>query len=127
MTRYNITESTLELLLYLYSEKYFVENDLYIFLQTFSWDKKRLTRLKSDGWIDIHRRKNAYNPTIWKVTFKTKKLVASLYNKLEGGPISENYQFNPLFKKNAQFSHKTYKNAILKMNEELRTRKFSDD
>lgn len=127
MTQYKITEATLDLLLYMYSEKYFTEKDLYIFLQTFSWDKSRLYKLKKDGWIDLHRKKNINSPAIWKVTFKTKKLVAALYNKLNGGTISEHYQINPMLKKKAGFAHKTYKNAILKMNEELRTRKFSDD
>ena len=127
MTKHKISESTLELLLYLYSEKYFTESSMYIFAQTLVWDKARMSKLKKDGWIEMHRPHNTNSATIWKVTFKTKKLVASLYNKLEGGPISENYQFNPLFKKTAGFAHKTYKNAILKMNKELASRKFSDD
>lgn len=127
LKKYQISESELDLLLYFYSVKYFTENDCYIFLQTFKWDRGKLTRLRQKGFIDIHKNAHANSATIWKMTFKGKKLVASLYDKLNGGTISENYQFNRLFLKNAGFAHKTYKNAILEMNEEMRTKKFSVD
>lgn len=127
LKKYDISESDLDLLLYLYSEKYFKESDINIFSQTFKWDRYRLTKLKSKGFLDIHSHPHSNSPTIWKVTFKTKKLVASLYAKLEGGKISENYQFNRLFLKEAGFAHKTYKNAIIQMNREIDENKFSDD
>jgi len=96
-------------------------------MQTFSWSKTRFSILKSKGFIDLHNHAHANSPAIWKITFKGKKLVASLYDKLEGGKISENYQFNRLFLKQAGYVHKTYKNAIRQMNEEIRTGKFKDD
>lgn len=74
MAKYKISESTLELLLYLYSEKYFTESSMYIFAQTLVWDKARMSKLKKDGWIEIHRPHNINSATIWKVTFKTKSL-----------------------------------------------------
>ncbi len=127
LKKYNITESELDLLLYVYSEKYFTVTDCQVFMQTFSWSKTRFSILKSKGFIDLHNHAHANSPAIWKITFKGKKLVASLYDKLEGGKISENYQFNRLFLKQAGYAHKTYKNAIRQMNEEIRTGKFKDD
>lgn len=127
LKKYQITELELDLLLYFYSVKYFTESDCYIFLQTFKWDKNRLSKLKQKGFLEIHKNANAYSSTIWKLSFKGKKLVASLYGKLNGDTISENYQFNRLFLKQAGFAHKTYKNAIIQMNEEMRTKKFKDD
>jgi len=125
--KYEITDRDLDLLLYLYSEKYFTKNDCYLFLQTLPWDKYRFTKLRNKGFIDIHAPANKHRSTIWKMTFKGKKLVASLYAKLNGGTISENYQFNRMFLDSAGYAHRTYRNVIKKMNEEIRTRKFTDD
>lgn len=125
--KYQINERDLDLLLYLYSEKYFTKNDCYLFLQTLPWDKSRFTKLRKKGFLDIHSHAHKNRSTIWKMTFKGKKLVASLYAKLNGGTISENYQFNRMFLDGAGYAHKVYRNVIKKMNEEIRTGKFSDD
>lgn len=116
--RYNLSQSDLDMLLFLNSEGYFKKDRFVEFAQLVSWDKDRFGRLLRDGWIENVRAGE------WKglyiVTFKTKRMVDSIYKKLAGEDIPMTAENNPMFKKKVDFSDKVYRNFIKKMNEDTK-------
>jgi len=115
--RYNITQSELDTLFFLYSEKYFTRGGFEGFQKTLSWTAKVFDNLRTKGYIVIfcasdHVRK----PTIYQLSPKAEKLIRHIYKVLEGKPISENGQVNPLFRNDTSSLEKAYRNMIVKMN-----------
>jgi hypothetical protein len=57
---------------------------------------------------------------LYSLSYKAKRMVASMYKKIEGEEIPETLCNNPLFKKNVKPSEKPYKDMIKMMNREIR-------
>jgi len=112
----------LDMLLFLKSEKYFTKKKFDEFNQLVSWNKKRFTYLLANGWLEVFSKRPRKHETIYKLTYKSQKLLTDIYNKLSGAELSVDPQTNPLFKKNVRYTDKTYRNMIIKMNEFRRLR-----
>ena len=89
--------------------------DMLLFL---TWDRNRINRLKNKGWIEIFRRHNKNSATIYQLTYKASRVVTSLYRIVNGGRISLSSQ-SPLHKKKLKWLDHTYKQMIIKMNDEI--------
>jgi len=105
---------------YFITEKYFAKADFDEFNQLMSWDKNRFEDLKQKGWIEVFRRKTRLKRTIYQLTFKAKRMVSLVYDKLEGQEIPESPSTNPMFLKNVSYSDKVYRNYIKEMNKFIR-------
>ena len=94
------------------------------------WDKKRFYRLIHEGWIELFASKQKGRPAmrskaLYCLSFKAKRMVNSIYKKLEGEEIPETMCNNPMFKKNVRFSDKVYRNMIITMNEEIKENRLT--
>tara|TARA_R100001509_G_scaffold162557_2_gene134468 strand:- start:551 stop:997 length:447 start_codon:yes stop_codon:yes gene_type:complete len=118
--KYNISYPDLELLFFLYSEKYFKRKDFDNYASLYSWDDNRFYRLTNAGWIDTFKRHKSGNKVIYKVSYKAVKMIDSFYKKLAGEEIPESPSSNPLFLKNVKYTDKVYRKMIKDMNEFIR-------
>jgi len=123
-TKYKITYPDLELLFFLYSEKYFSREDFDGYNELFSWNEHKFYRLTNDGWIDTFRKKENGKRTIYKVSYKGARMIESFYKKLAGEEIPESPSSNPLFLKNVKYTDKVYRNMIKEMNSFIRQQRY---
>jgi hypothetical protein len=122
--RYGLGQADLDMLLFLYSEQYFTKEKFREFVQLVSWDVQRFDRMLRDGWIENFREKFNHRSAIYALSFKAKKMIASIYAKLEGEEIPMNATNNPMFKKKVKFTDKVYRNMIKSMNAETKSKRF---
>ena len=81
---YDVKDADLELLFYLDCKKHFTRNDFIEGVYTYSWDKARWERLRSDGWIDVWSQRNRTTKkfTVYTTSFKCKNLINRIYRIL---------------------------------------------
>ena len=125
--KYKLTTGDLDMLLFLYSESYFSKEKLEEFDNLLSWDENRFDRLLRDGWIEVFRKRNKKFKTLYDLSYKTKRVIASIYNKLEGEEIPSSPSKNPMFLKNVSYSDKVYRNMIIEMNEFIRQQRYRSE
>jgi len=118
--KYKLTQSDLDILLFLYSEKYFSREDFSEYNTLMGWDPNRFNRLLKDGWIVVFRKRNSHTKAIYEITYKTKTAIRSLYKKLNGEEIPVSASNNPMFLKRVPYTDKVYRHYIKGMNAELR-------
>jgi DNA-binding MarR family transcriptional regulator len=85
--KYKLTTAELEVLLFLKSEGRFSRDDFQKFNEVISWDKKRFEKLRQDGWIEKFRNRVGKNKALYQLTYKSKRVIASVYSKLNGDEI----------------------------------------
>ena len=110
---YDVKDADLELLFYLDCKKHFTRNDFIEGVYTYSWDKARWERLRSDGWIDVWSQRNRTTKkfTVYTTSFKCKNLINRIYRILlaeEDLPTS----IRSKFYKNKSYTDKVYNKAI---------------
>jgi len=115
--KYGLTTPDLEMLLFLYSEHLFKKTDFKEYEEIMSWDVNRFDRLLRDGWIHVWRKRRGSETALYELTYKSKRIIDTIYKKLNGQEISER---NPLFNKNVSYSDKVYRNAIKKLNKAIK-------
>ena len=83
---YDLTDADLELLIYLDCKNRFTRDDFINGTYTYSWDKDRWERLRREGWIEVwrHRNRTTIKYSVYKVSYKTKRLITRLYNIMLG-------------------------------------------
>jgi len=118
--KYGLTTGDLDMLLFLYSEDIFSKAKFEEFDNLLSWDVDRFDRLLRDGWIEVFRRRRKKYKTLYGVSFKTQRVINSIYKKLSGEEIPTSQSANPMFAKNVKFSDKVYRKMILQMNASIR-------
>jgi hypothetical protein len=114
--KYKLSSAELDMLLFIYSEKYFGNDDINMFKQCLPWDKARFGKLVREGWIDKFRTYSNGAKALFEISFKGARMVNSLYKKLEGEDIPTTVKNNPLLKVNIRFSDKVHRAAIKEMN-----------
>jgi hypothetical protein len=118
--KYGLTTGDLDMLLFLYSEDIFSKEKFKEFDNILSWDEDRFDRLLRDGWIEVFRRRRKKFKTLYGLTFKTQRVISSIYKKLSGEEIPTDMSNNPIFAKNVKLSDTIYKKMIISMNESIR-------
>lgn len=110
---YGLNDADLELLVYLDCKNRFTRDDFINGTYTYSWDKDRWERLRREGWIEVwrHRNRTTIKYSVYKVSYKTKRLITRMYNIMLGeedmpiGPSSKFY-------KNESYTDKVFNKAI---------------
>ena len=125
-SKYNLTQADLDILLFLYSEKYFTRAQFKEFDNLLSWDKKRFDSLLARGWIETFRKNIGRQRAIYCLGYPATRMIQSIYNKLNGEEIPELTSDSPMFRKNVAYSDKVYRNMIKKMNTFVRSKDPSD-
>lgn len=118
--KYKITTGDLDVILFLYSEKYFNKTKFNEFDELLSWDNTRFKTLLRDGWIDVFRKRNGKETTLYELSYKGRRMVSSMYKKLNGEEFPESKSVNPLFLANASYTDKLYRDMIKEMNAFIR-------
>jgi hypothetical protein len=121
--KYKVTQSELDVLLFLYSERYFNKDKFKEFDKLLSWDENRFDKMLRDGWIVKFRDYNyaTKERALYEISYKGKSLVASIYKKLSGEEfIATSPARNSMFLKNVGWADKQYREAIKEMNAYVR-------
>jgi hypothetical protein len=114
--KYGLTQSDLDMLLFLYSEKYFNKAKFDEFDALLSWDKCRFESLREKGWIVAFRTRAVGNKAIYQLTVKSDYMIKSIYRKLSGEEIPVSPSQNKMFAKNVSYLDKVYQDMIKRMN-----------
>ena len=125
--KYGISTPELEMLLFLRSETYFSKDKFGEFDELISWDKNRFEKLRQAGWIQVFRKRQGKRKALYQLSYKTKRMLTSIYKKLEGEEISELEAANPLFAKNVSYNDKVYRNFIKSINAFTRQQRYRSD
>ena len=120
LAKYKITTADLDMLMFLYSEPYFNKKKFNEFDELMAWDAERFNRLLREGWIVVFRKKNKAQTTLYEISYKGRRMIGTLYKKLNGEEIPESKSVNPMFLVNASYSDKVYRNYIKEMNKFIR-------
>ena len=120
MLKYKLKLADLEMLLFLYSENRFPKKTFLDFQQTMRWEKNRLERYIEEGWVSVFREKVKGRKAIYQLTQKSKKIISLIYNHLEGQEMSTDPLYNPMFKKDAKYTDKTFRGVAKRRNEAIR-------
>ena len=121
--KYAVTQSDLDMLLFLYSEDYFSKDTFAEYANVLSWDSDRFNRLLRDGWIQSFRKNTGRKKALYKISDKTKNMISSMYDILNGDEIPTTIYANPMFKRNVKYTDKVYRNMIIEMNKFTRQRR----
>jgi hypothetical protein len=117
--KYGLSESELEIVLYLYNEPPFSREDFLLASNTMHWKMDRFYDLRERGFIVVWREKNEVEnrKALYDLSFKSKKICSSIYKKLLGEEkVSESPYNNPIMRGDT-YMDKVYRMAIRKMNE----------
>ena len=122
--KYGLNSADLDMLLFLYSEKYFGKDKFDEFNELLSWDVNRFNRLLRDDWIVVFRKRVANKKTLYEISYKARRMMGSMYKKLNGEEIPMTQSSNPIFAKNVCYSDKVYRNFIKDMNKYIREQRL---
>ena len=114
--KYKLTTPDIEMLLFLYSENMFTKTKFKRFEQIMSWDVNRFDKLLRDDWIHVWRKRKGKEATLYELTYKSKRIVTLIYKKLNGEEIADTAHSNPLFRNDASYIDKVYRQSIVEMN-----------
>ena len=120
LKKYKLTTGELDVLLFLYSEKYFSKDKFNEFDELISWDVNRFDRLLRDGWVVVFRKRQGKKKALYEVSYKGRRMLGSMYKKLSGEEIPESPSVNPMFLKNVSYTDKVYRSMIIEMNKFIR-------
>ena len=110
---YDLKDADLELLIYLDCKSRFTRNDFIEGIYTYSWDKARWERLRSQGWIEVWRQRNrtSIKYSIYKTSFKCSQLITRIYKILLGEEDIPTSDRN-IFFNNKSYTDKVYNKSI---------------
>jgi hypothetical protein len=114
--KHKLTQSDLDILLFLYSESYFSKDKFVEFNRILSWDAQRFERLRKNGWIEVFRKRMGKRKALYQLSYKANQVIIYIYKKLEGEELPTSGSSNPMFLKNVSYIDKVYRNAIIEMN-----------
>jgi len=121
-SKHGLTQSDLDVLLFLYSEPYFDKEKFKEFNNILSWDKYRFNDLLQDGWIENFRKQHGTRRGIYNLSSKAKAVVRDIYRKLNGEEIPVHNSYNKMFARNVSYTDKVYRNMIIEMNAAIKQR-----
>lgn len=86
--KHKLTQADIDMLLFLYSERYFNVTTFREYEKLFTWDVERFEKLKKLGWIELFSSKQPGRPAmrsmaLYSLSYKAKRMVASMYKKIE--------------------------------------------
>jgi DNA-binding MarR family transcriptional regulator len=123
--KYKIGEPELDIIIFLYDEPPFGGEKIKEYGALLKWNNNRVNDLMRDGWIVSYRGRNKRSrKMIYKLSYKSIKMVEDIYNYMDGKEIPIGSKDNPMFRRNVGYSDKVYKTMILKMNAATKRKVF---
>ena len=127
--KYELSESDLEMLLFLYDEGRFDSAGFKEFANILEWDRDRFWKLRKAEYIVVWRKKNEVSnrKAIYELSAKSKRIVNHVYKRLlMKETFSENPRINPIMKGDT-YTDRVYRMAIKKMNAKIRGKQSSEE
>lgn len=121
--QYGLTQCDLDMLFFLYSEKYFGRDKFDEFDKLLGWDVMRFQRLVKEEWLVKFRNQVGKRRALYKLTHKAESMIQSVYRKLSGEEIPVSSVGNRIFMKNVPYTDKVYRDMILDMNKTIKQRR----
>lgn len=118
--KYELNQSDLDMLLFLYSEQYFDKDKFLEFDKLLGWDKYRFEDLRRAGWIQIFRKRAGKYKALYQLSIKANRMIQSIYRKLNGEEIPVSNSQNKMFLKNVSYTDKVYRDMIIEMNKVIK-------
>lgn len=118
--KHKLTQSDLDILLFLKSEEYFSKDKFKEFDELISWERNRFERLRQHGWIEVFRKRMGKHKALYQLSTKGKRVTTSIYKYLNGEEIPTSNDGNPMFLRNVSYTDKVYRNFITKMNNSIK-------
>ena len=116
--KYNLNQSDLDLILFLYSEGRFTKKIFDDYEAVFNWERKRFKRLMNEGWIVTWRKQHGRRYSLYELSHKAKTLVNRAYKILNGEEkIPSTPKRNPLLKERVTYNDKVYRKVIKDINQ----------
>ena len=112
LKKYKLTTGELDVLLFLYSEKYFSKDKFNEFDELISWDVNRFDRLLRDGWVVVFRKRQGKKKALYEVSYKGRRMLGSMYKKLSGEEIPEGLQVSRSLNTFAAYYHTRNRFAV---------------
>jgi hypothetical protein len=120
-SQHKVSQADLDIILFLYSEKYFSRVKFQEFNELVSWDRKRFSKLVTNGWVEVFRKGGDGLKELYQLSFKGIRLVTNVYQILDGKEIPTNSSsVAPMFAKNVSYNDKVYRNMLKRMTAEWR-------
>tara|TARA_B110000046_G_scaffold116928_1_gene123896 strand:+ start:270 stop:749 length:480 start_codon:yes stop_codon:yes gene_type:complete len=118
--KYDLSYPDLEMMFFLYSEQIFNKSKFKDYEELMSWDRVRFSRLLKNKWIQVWRKRQGNQTTLYELSYKGKRAINNIYKKLNGEEISELEFSNPLFHSDPSYVEKINRNMIKKINIETK-------
>tara|TARA_Y100000592_G_scaffold95661_1_gene162684 strand:+ start:7306 stop:7740 length:435 start_codon:yes stop_codon:yes gene_type:complete len=118
--KYKLTQADLDILIFLYDEPYFSKDKFNEFDELLSWNVNRFDQLLKNGWIEVFRKYDRKNKALYQLSYKSTRMIVSIYKKLNGEEIPTSQSANPMFARNVSYTDKVYRNMIKEMNKSIR-------
>jgi hypothetical protein len=115
-SKHGLSQSDLDILLFLKSEEYFSKDKFKEFDELISWERNRFERLRQEGWIEVFRNRMGTRKALYQLSSKGKGVTTTIYKYLNGKEIPTSKDGNPMFLRNISYTDKVYRNFIIKMN-----------
>ena len=125
--KYGLNQADLDMLLFLNSEDIFSRDKFKEFDNILAWDVSRFERLRKDAWIEVFRNRMGNKKALYQVSYKTQRVIDSIYKKLNGEEIPSTEQGNPMFARNVSYSDKIYRNMIIEMNKFIKQQRHHSE
>ena len=125
--KYGLNQADLDMLLFLNSEDIFSRDKFKEFDNILAWDVSRFERLRKDAWIEVFRNRMGNKKALYQVSYKTQRVIDSIYKKLSGEEIPSTEQGNPMFARNVSYSDKIYRNMIIEMNKFIKQQRHHSE
>ena len=77
--KYGLSQSDLDVVLFLYTESYFDKAKFKEFDRLLSWDINRFNRLLKEGWIVVFRKGSGRRKSLYELSYKGKRVVSKFY------------------------------------------------
>ena len=114
--KYKLGTPDIDMMFFLYSEQIFSKTKFKEFEECMSWNEGRFNNLVKEGWIVRWREKKGKEKALYELSYKGKRMINNIYKKLNGEEIGEGQLANPLFRHDASYMDKVYRNMIVEMN-----------
>lgn len=127
-SRYELTTSELEMLLYLYDEHIFDKDLFNTFANAMSWDKERFTIMTDKELIRVWRKGvKGRERRLYELTPKAKRICVHTYKKLLGLELISEDPYRNKIMKGDNYMDKVYRNLIKKMNQKTTDDSYNDE
>lgn len=122
-TKYDLSQTELEMLLFLHDEKHFSQATFNRMAFTSMWDRGWVNSLVEKGWVALIEERKGGKESRFQVTKRTIAVINHLYNILDGKELipedgTENPMFLPYEQKKHKYKDTQYQKMMVRMNEE---------